>query len=1027
MLALALGIAAGVVQWFNGERIEELERETAALEEQYQKLLSSDNHAKAKVVAGYVASLIEYAEREADVRNEIATNLTFARDRAEKILHSPFGGANSPSFRLGVFELERALGRAISERAYLRRVLGDLYGLTGSVAAGIAEGLPGTECLRLPVDYPCRGHAVEFGAPPPKMLHGYKLEFQDAPLMPSERRAMFVTVDHEGRHATLSYTCAALLDANMKDGGGALSAQVVERRDGELWLRFLDVDLVLAGSLHKNVELDQNVEVFADTWTITDIVENARRPLPVRSHPRLERTEDRWSPILLQVTDEQLPELAEAYQRVENDGDLNKRIRVDLSDEALILSIGAVTLATRVDADHQVLVLESIGYDLGWSASAVPLRAVISAFVLDREEPEHLDRSKFFDFLDAVKIAFDLRRQELARRTAATQFRKLSLVYQDQQQYFSELGSLGFVQTNSSADGNQVEGVILGVARCSWLSNGTSDKGGAPLRLTSSDQSRVVDSISWISPRTGACKIALRTDDDSPLRAQNVPKFDRIERVGEGDQQRILTRSLESAISGTFHSAAVHQAFLGTAREARPVRHTGHDDVGRLLQSGAEVIAVWGPPGTGKTTLMVQWLLSLFAEGKQATWPRILISAPTHVAVNNLLERLLKEAPWLDDEVVRYCGLEKLAGTELEPRWHKHLLRRLEVAHADVDNNPLAGLWKELLARPGGRKAATSWALRGRHIHAATCVGMARRDYALLDSSFDIAIIDEAGKAFGAEILLPASVSKRVVMLGDHKQLPPTITSDVLTEEIDYRLPMNEVKSLLQENMFSDLYERLPSTHKGMLTLQHRMHHDIGQLVSELFYEGKLSSAKQGGRWSLTAKRFVFIDFSAARDYREERQGTSRDNACEREALRVIVRRLAAHAEKASSTVLVICPYEAQRAKVEAQLATTFPELPIRVATVDAVQGGEADIVILLMTRTRGAKEFLLDPNRLNVALSRAREAIIVVGHAGHLAEDPTKPFAQLLEMGQRNGCLAVVRPRSLKEFESVSVNAVMT
>lgn len=1025
-LALALNIAAGAVQWVNGVRAEELEREKAALEDEYQELLSIDNHAKARVVAGYVARLIKYAEREVAVRDEIATNLTVSRDRAGKILHGSFGDTSPASFRLSVFELERALGKATSERAYLKYLLADLYGLTELIAAGKAQELPGTECLRLPVDYPCVGYSMKFTGAPPKLLHGYRLDFLDAPLGLSMRRAMFVAVDHEERVATLSYTCAVLLEANIKAGGGALSARVIERRRGELWLQFFDTKLVLSGKVHKNVEPNQDVEVFADAWTITDIIGHARRPLLVRDEPRLEGAEEKWSPILLQISDAQLPELADAYQRVENGGDSNKRIGVDLTDGAVVLSIGAVTLVTRVDGDHQVLVLEGIEYDRGWSASAVRLRVTISAFVPGKEEPEHLDRSKFFDFLGAVQTAFDLRRKVLAHRTAATQFRKLSVVYQDQQQHFAELGSLGFVPTKSSSDGNEVEGVILGAARCAWIPDGTPGKGVTPLRLTSPDSSRIIDTISWISRRTGACKIMLRPEGRASSPAWPVPKFDRIERMGEGDQQRVLMRALESAISGTFRSPVVHQAFLGTAGESCPVTHTGHGEVSQLLQSEAAVVAVWGPPGTGKTTLMVQWLLSMFEMGKEATWPRVLISAPTHVAVNNLLERLFKEAPWLEDEIVRYCGLEKIVGTELEPRWHKHLLRRLEDTRPDLDDGSLAGLWKDLLASQGGRKSATAWALGSRHIHAATCVGMARRDYALLDSTFDIAIIDEAGKAFGAEILLPASVSDRVVMLGDHKQLPPTVTSEVLSEEIDYRLPLDEVKSLLQQNMFADLYERLPSTHKGMLTLQHRMHHDIGQLVSELFYDGKLHSARQGGNWSLTRRRVVFVDFSAAPDYREERRGTSRENSCEREALNLIVRRLGSKVGELAPTILVVCPYEVQRGNVEAQVEAMQPRLSIRVATVDAVQGGEADIVILLMTRTRGSKEFLLDPNRLNVALSRAREAIIIVGHADHLAEDPMRPFAQLLEIGQRNACLVVVRPRSLREFESDLVGSVV-
>ena len=323
-----------------------------------------------------------------------------------------------------------------------------------------------------------------------------------------------------------------------------------------------------------------------------------------------------------------------------------------------------------------------------------------------------------------------------------------------------------------------------------------------------------------------------------------------------------------------------------------------------------------------------------------------------------------------------------------------------------------------------GRESAAKWLLGPRRIHAATCVGMARRDFGLWnrDRTFDIAIIDEAGKAFGAELLIPASVARKVVLVGDHNQLPPTVTTDVLDEDIGYRLSLKEVEELLRRNMFHEVFDQLPDSSKGMLTTQYRMHKDIGDIVSKLFYDGHLKSHRKDGGWTLTSKRLVFVDFTKVSAYRHKQSPSSKsiENPTERSALRAVIEHLHRHAKGMQFSVLVVCPYEAQRTAVAKEIKGSDFGFDVSVTTVDAVQGGEADVVILLMTRSRGRVQFLLDRHRLNVALSRARDAVIVFGHLECLSPKEEGPIARLVQIGQENGTLDLVQlsPRANSKKE---------
>jgi superfamily I DNA and/or RNA helicase len=387
------------------------------------------------------------------------------------------------------------------------------------------------------------------------------------------------------------------------------------------------------------------------------------------------------------------------------------------------------------------------------------------------------------------------------------------------------------------------------------------------------------------------------------------------------------------------------------------------------------------------------------------------------------------KAGGLSGEAVRYGSAERIEGSTLEPIWHRSLLQTIQPGrNGQAVGDPGIERWAEVLSTREGREAAAKWLLGPRHIHAATCVGMARRDYGLSARIFDIAVVDEAGKAFGAELLLPAAVARRLVLVGDHNQLPPTVTTDVLDESIGYRLSLDEVEELLRRNMFHEIFEQLPANKKGMLTLQYRMHEDIGDLVSDLFYDGNLKSHRTGGDWSLTRKRVVFVDFTRVRSYRNQRSrnSESQENRTERAALHAVLHRLSARNRGAVQSVLVICPYKAQRFAVEQEIREESYSFRVEASTVDAVQGGEADMVILLMTRSHGRVQFLLDRHRLNVALSRAREAVVILGHAECLAPSGDGPIGRMIELGRQRGSLELVQLQPKADFKRELAPAVV-
>jgi serine/threonine protein kinase len=275
------------------------------------------------------------------------------------------------------------------------------------------------------------------------------------------------------------------------------------------------------------------------------------------------------------------------------------------------------------------------------------------------------------------------------------------------------------------------------------------------------------------------------------------------------------------------------------------------------------------------------------------------------------------------------------------------------------------------------------------NILASTC--LIAGGYYLRDQIFDWAIIDEAGRATTPELLVALVRARRIIIVGDERQLPPMLDEE-LNDSALVRLGAS--REQLTESLFASLAaqgkdEQLPAVQ--MLTMQHRMHPSIGNLVSSVFYDGKLVHAvhseerDHGLPW--LERAVVWFSTTKLPSFGETRQGKSYYNRAEIRVISMLLHRMERtyQAQDTHRKVAVITPYNAQIVELMAEIIPTssfWQALTVEVATIDAYQGRDCDIVLYSTVRSNkeGQLGFLRDRRRLNVALSRAREALIIVG-----------------------------------------------
>ncbi len=305
---------------------------------------------------------------------------------------------------------------------------------------------------------------------------------------------------------------------------------------------------------------------------------------------------------------------------------------------------------------------------------------------------------------------------------------------------------------------------------------------------------------------------------------------------------------------------------------------------------------------------------------------------------------------------------------------------------------------------------------------AGTCIGMMGVKGASL-IEYDLCIVDEASKATPTELLVPLSRSRRCVIVGDANQLSPFQEPDFKAAALAGPFALSEDD--LKRTLFDHLVSEMPPGGRVSLNIQHRMVRPIGELISECFYDGRLNNPRVPQPTGLDAalpRRVVWLSTSRLAD-RGELSGTSISNQAEVREIVAMLKRIAFLGRKDSGrhSVAVLTGYSDQRRSLERAIAAESVALgdilQVEVNTVDAFQGREADVAVYSVTRSNptGTVGFLSEYQRINVALSRGREFLVIVGD--HLfcrrakGDNPLKRVLDYIELHPDTCLLTEVLP----------------
>ncbi len=411
-----------------------------------------------------------------------------------------------------------------------------------------------------------------------------------------------------------------------------------------------------------------------------------------------------------------------------------------------------------------------------------------------------------------------------------------------------------------------------------------------------------------------------------------------------------------------------------------------------------DIAIIHGPPGTGKTTTVTALIRTAVAQGN-----RVLACAPSNLAVDNMAEQLVAagvslvrlghpvrilpelQAYTLDALVQHqddYQVAVKLRKEAYGLRDQAGKYRRVKPAQSE--RNALRDEAKEMLDEARQLEAhAVERVLDQSSVILATLTGI---DSTIIGQrQFDLCVIDEAGQSTEPATWIPIVRSEKLVLAGDHQQLPPTILSRK-AEEQGYGV------SLLEQLMNRD-----GSLLARRLDVQYRMNSQIMDFSSAQFYEGSLladASVQDHllcdlpgvSRDDLTETAVTFIDTAGA-GY-DDRQPTNSDSRSNPEEAALVVKKVQQllNANVPATDIAVITPYSAQ---VEL-LREKLPD-GIEIGSVDGFQGREKEAVVISLVRSnvKGEVGFLAETRRMNVALTRARRKLLVIGDSATITSHP--------------------------------------
>lgn len=405
-----------------------------------------------------------------------------------------------------------------------------------------------------------------------------------------------------------------------------------------------------------------------------------------------------------------------------------------------------------------------------------------------------------------------------------------------------------------------------------------------------------------------------------------------------------------------------------------------------------DVAVVHGPPGTGKTTTLVEAIYETLKRESQ-----VMVCAQSNMAVDWISEKLVdRGVPVLrignptrvNDKMLSFTYERKF---ESHPDYPE--LWSIRKAIREMRSNRKRGVsdnWHQKLDRLKSRATEIECRINAQlfgeaRVIASTLVGSANR--VMSGQKFTTLFIDEAAQALEAACWIPMKRTTRVVFAGDHCQLPPTVKS------------IEAMRGGLAKTLMERIVENKPEV-VTLLTMQYRMNEKIMQFSSDWFYDGKVIAAPEVCHRGILDYDLpmIWIDTSGTEAY-EQFVGESFGRINKKEAV-LTLEKLQEYFEKTgkqrildeSIDVGIISPYRAQVQYLRQQIKKKEFFRPYRklisVNTVDGFQGQERDIIIISLVRSNneGQIGFLSDLRRMNVAITRARMKLIIMGNAETLS-----------------------------------------
>ena len=504
--------------------------------------------------------------------------------------------------------------------------------------------------------------------------------------------------------------------------------------------------------------------------------------------------------------------------------------------------------------------------------------------------------------------------------------------------------------------------------------------------------------------RDGKLGVDLLFDENSYDEMQ-----DALKKASDLAEKSTIIQVLTGSKSPTFNDFPNHYL-------AKNLNKFQSSAVDKIL-SANELAIVHGPPGTGKTTTLIQAIKALTKQQNQ----RILVVAPSNTAVDLLSEKLSEEGlnvlrignPARVSERLQSLTLEAKMAEHPYMKEAKHLKKQAQefknMAHkykrsfGKSEREQRKALFDEahrIMKDVGNTEQyIIDDLLTKTQVVTATLVGA--NHYTVRHLTYQTVVIDEAGQALEPACWIPILKAEKVIFAGDHCQLSPTIKS-------------NEAAT---NGLSQTLLEKCMAQHPEAVTLleeQYRMNEQIMGYSSLVFYENRLKAHNSVATTSLFEgdTPLLFID-TAGCGFEEKLEGTSSTNPDEAaftfKHIQLLVNELMQHYSANSfPSMAVISPYKQQISLLKEQLDHSEDlqkvKQHISVNTIDSFQGQERDVVYISLTRSndKGEIGFLSDIRRMNVAMTRAKKKLVVIGDSATLGQHPF--YANFIDYAEQVG-----------------------